>query len=217
MFRALIESYLVETPAPSDLQVKTWYHGTTLEAGQSISKEGFLRAPKPKRGLMDPMKDSVYITSDLKEALGYAFFRSGSHLEYPKEGATGFCALIVIDGQDLSEVNPDEDTIADLIPDYVKTESGEHKYPWLVSMAKAYAPKEYEKYQRYGDYRYGIALGKKLVRHLTDGQRLKLIEASGKLAHLGQIPVEEVWKIPLSEVKFLQQNPEDFRLVGERI
>lgn len=181
--------------APSDFHKSTtWFHGTSLKAGMQIASDGFLRpsqivTSRTKR-FMAPVYNRVYLTHNVEEALGYAKFPSS-------EDRRG--VLVIVKGENLKDIQPDEDIIADLIPDYNTNEDGSHKYPWLVRIANDYYPKDLEKYNKRGDYAYGTALGKKLVKHLSDKQKHELIAVGKKIATEGEIKVDKVFVIDFND------------------
>ena len=209
-------------PVPEELKGKTWYHGTKEELVQKIISEKALIPPTtPGKGDMSPQLGKVYITSDVKEGIGYAFFRNGGHLEYPRPGwetkeAYGY--LVVIQGTDMKEYEPDEDIVADLVGDYDSNkENGVHKYQWLRDLSQRVAPKQFDKYEKQGDYAYGTKLGKMVVKYLTPAQKLLLVLAGKKMGHEGSIPVSEVWKLDQRKREEYLKNPEGFRDISEKL
>lgn len=189
---------LKESLPNNEIKSTDWYHGTSLENGINILKEGFIKpseivTSKTKR-FMAPVYNRVYLTQSISEAAGYALFRNN-------EG--GY--IIVVNGNDLTDVQPDEDIIADLIPSY-KIKDGIHPYQWLVNIAKNYFPNDYEKYETKGDYAYGTALGKKILKILNDNQKLELIKIGKKLGSEGKIKIKSAYKIPESFRKIPEEN-----------
>ena len=69
----------------------------------------------------------------------------------------------------------------------------------------------------WGDYAYGTALGKTLIKHLTDKQIHMLIDADKKVAHTGEVPVKEVYKLNMDDREFYKEHPTEFRSKAERI
>lgn len=212
--------YLDEMAKPTDEHRGLWYHGTNKDGYEGIKTEGYLIPRKDvtekTRKAMSPVHNKVYMTSDVGEAINYAFFRSK-----PEELPDGiknygtpikFGYLVIIDGKELNDLDPDEDILADLIPKYVK----EYNNSWLRNLALTKAPKALDKYDRHGDYAYGTALGKLLIKYLTDEQKYELIRYGKKIAHTGQVKVKEIWK--LSQEKYRQQyNKQDYKNFGTLI
>lgn len=184
--------YLTEMAKPKDEHRGLWYHGTNKEGYEGIKTEGYLIPRKDitekSKSKMAPQHNKVYMTSNIQEAIDYAFFRSGND---KNSDGRKFGYLVVIDGTELEDIHPDEDIIADTIPLYVNKDNNS----WLRNLAKQKAPKSLEKYDKYGDYAYGTALGKLLMKYLTDEQKYKLIEYGKKIAHTGRVKVKQIWKL----------------------
>lgn len=204
---------------------KLYYHGTSEEKALQIIKDGYLKARedlKPNTRIqLAPQYGKVYLTASLGEGLGYAFYRNKSHFsyDYPSENKNGFAYLIVIDGKKLVDVEPDEDIIADLIEKYLYTKNQDEKdeYRWLYYLATRKAPKTLRKVEKMGDYHYAVNLGKILIKYLTPQQKIKLITIGEKIAHTGNIPIKEVWKIPIGKKQEIRKNINNFKKYSERI
>jgi hypothetical protein len=223
-FKTYFYQVFLEMAMPSDDMTGIhWYHGTNQESITEILKTMILEPSKiitsKTKARMAPMFGKVYITSDISTGIGYAFFRSGSHLnfEYPSPKKEGFAYLVIIDGGDLADIDPDEDAIAEIIPAYVKNDNEQHPFPWLRRLAERYAPKSLSNYDRHGDFSYGTKLGKILIKYLTDNQKLQLIRYHKNAAHSGNIPVKEIWKLDLSRREEYKNNPLGFRNISERL
>lgn len=206
---------LIESPVDASMVNKTWYHGTSLENGLKIAQEGVLKpngtVTKLTKGFMKPQFNKVYLTEDVTEAIRYAYFRRKNKNEN--------CCLVIIKGSSLVDFEPDEDTIADLIPTYIKDENGNLKYPWLRNLAQNNYPKELKRYDVMGDYRYGTALGKKMIKLLTYDQKLILVNIAKKLANNGELKVSEVWELSSDEENYLSSTngAPNFKDVSKKI
>lgn len=206
---------LIESPVDASMINKTWYHGTSLENGLKIAQEGFLKpnstVSKLTKGFMKPQFNKVYLTEDITEAISYAYFRRKNKNEN--------CCLVIVKGSSLIDFEPDEDTIADLIPTYIKDENGNHKYPWLRNLAQNNYPKELKRYDVMGDYRYGTSLGKKMIKLLSNDQKLILVNVAKKLANNGELKVSEVWELSADEENYLNSTngAPNFRDVSKKI
>lgn len=209
------EDYINEMAmATENMRNNLWYHGTSEENALKIMKDGYVKPSEAvttkTRGYMSPQFNKVYLTSSLEEGIGYAFFRNGKSLNYGNIGlnkSTQYAYLIIIDGKELNDLNPDEDIIADNIDNL----------EWLKIMAKNYAPNEYKKYMSMGDYAYGTKIGKKLMNYLSDKQKIELIELGGKVAHDGKINIKEVWKIDMNERVTINKNINDWKKYSTKI
>jgi len=180
--------FILEMAKPNEGIInKTWYHGTNEKAGILLEKDRFLRPStrvnNKTRSFLAPIHDRVYLTNKLYHAVDYAIFRSKPN-EHPY--------LVEIDGKDLTDVIPDEDTIADLLAD------SDTENDWLRDLAKRVSPNLYYKYFTRGDYSYGTQIGKKIVKyHLSDPQIVKIINSNLKLSNFGPIPIKNIYKLPI--------------------
>lgn len=220
--RKLIKEILIEMAPPVGyLSTMDWYHGASPDRVASIINDGHLKpsdlVKKGSRSQMAPQFGKVYLTHDVVEGLGYAFFRAGSHMVVDKP-IDKKAYLVVVDGGALKSVDPDEDIIADLIPDFPSNmENGKHKLQWLRDLASRVAPKALQKYEKMGDYAYGTALGKMLMKYLNDEQKIELIVHGKKMAHGGEIPIKEVWELDMSQKERYKSDPNGFREFSKRI
>ena len=107
---------------------KVYYHGTSEKAARGIMRNG-IQPPdltvNPRHAL-SPVKGKVYITPHLKYALV-----NGSH-------------IFVIPGKELREIQPDEDSIGEMI--------SKRKPRWLHDLAEEVLSDMYSKYP----YRVGL-------------------------------------------------------------
>ena len=180
--------FILEMAIPNkDIINKTWYHGTNEKSGILLEKDRFLRPStivnNKTRRFLAPINDRVYLTNKLYHAVEYAILRSKPN-EHPY--------LISVDGKDLVDVLPDEDTIADILcGDGIENN-------WLRDLAKRVSPNLYHKYITRGDYSYGTQIGKKIVKYyLTDPQIVKIINSNLKLSNFGPIPIKNIYKLPI--------------------
>lgn len=188
-----------------------WYHGTNSTYLESLLRDKQLKPSEVvtvrTTAMMAPQHGKVYLTHDVEEALSYAYMRIRS-----RDMGKIFPILVVVSGKELKDFNPDEDTIADLVPKYIKSEKFDNR--WLRSLAMSKAPKALEKYDRFGDYAYGTSLGKTLMKYLSDEEKYKLIEYGKKIAHSGSIDIKEIWQLPV-EIEHVSILADEYRTVGK--
>lgn len=182
------KDYINEMAMPSSKQKGAfWYHGTSKEYIDKIIKDKALKpseaVTKSTRRLMAPAFGKVYLAGNADEAIGYAYFRSPVNTPV---------YLVVVDGKALKDIQPDEDVIADLL----QTEDTIKGFEWLDRLAKYIDPKLYAKFHSMGDYAYSVSLAKKVVKQLSDNQKIELINQGMKIAHSGEIEISEVWELP---------------------
>ena len=209
--KSVIRGYLNEMAIPSSAQIDSfWYHGTSKEYIGKIIQDKVLKpsehVTKRSRGLMKPVFDKVYLTSDINEGIDYAYFRS------PLNTAA---YLVVVEGKALKDIQPDEDVIADLL----QTEDTIEGFEWLDRLAKYTDPKLYAKFHRMGDYAYSVSLAKKVVNKLSDEQKIELINKGMKIAHSGAIEISQVWELPPSDKRMNRGyiNGDNYQDLGKRI
>lgn len=185
------ENFINEMAMPSSSQRGSfWYHGTSKEYVDKIIKDKALKPSEAvttrTRRLMSPVFDKVYLTAKIDEAIDYAYFRSPPNTPV---------YLVIVDGKSLKDVQPDEDVIADLL----QTEDTIKGFEWLDRLAKYTDPKLYAKFHNMGDYAYSVSLAKKVVKQISDEQKIELINKGMKIAHSGAIEISQVWELPSIE------------------
>lgn len=127
---------LLEMAQPSEtVRGKTYWHGTdTLKAAESIMKNGLDPAhTDTKYGdaqpLGRPVKDHVYLTSKLDYAVIYALGGDmvGTMKDHPHSDAEmkiyrkdPYGYVFEFDGKDLVDVQPDEDSVGELLGNYAR-------------------------------------------------------------------------------------------------
>jgi hypothetical protein len=206
-----IREYLNEMALPSPTHTNTfWYHGTSKEYINKIIQDKALKpsesVTKRSRGMMTPMFDKVYLAAKIDEAIGYAYFRSSANTPV---------YLVIVDGNALKDIQPDEDVIADLL----QTEDTIKGFEWLDRLAKYTDPKLYNKFQKMGDYAYSVSLAKKVVNRLSDAQKIELINKGLKIAHSGIIKISQIWELPPVEKRRDENiiNGDNYQELGKRI
>lgn len=201
------ENFINEMAMPSTNQRGVfWYHGTSKEYVDKIIKDKALKpseaVTKRTRRLMSPVFDKVYLTAKIDEAIDYAYFRSLANTPV---------YLVVVDGKSLKDIQPDEDVIADLL----QTIEG---FEWLDRLAKYTDPKLYAKFHNMGDYAYSVSLAKKVVKQISDEQKIELINKGLKIAHSGAIEISQVWELPPIERGSKNTiNSENYTQFGKKI
>lgn len=211
------KQYISEMAVPrqEDLS-KTYYHGTSTEkAIDGIIKNG-INPPdltfKPKNNLT-PVEGKVYITPELRYAIIYAI--GGDMLgskwydpEFKRNEQYGY--LVVIDGNQLKDIQPDEDGLGELLYD--------KKAPnWLQKLAQLnLAPSTLNKISQ-GEYSYFAKAGKVLVKKMSDQQKLEIISLGTHIAHTGNIQYKEIWKFDKLKTEQLEKDGSNFFKLAEKI
>jgi len=204
-------------PRPED-KSKKYYHGTSTKvAADGILKTG-IQPPDlgNRKGQMTPVKGKVYLTPNLKYAVIYATGANMLGSELPEsmiiKEPIGY--LFVVYGKQLRDVQPDEDYIGELIG----MNSDHHKCPqWLHDMAKhALTPNQFRKVLE-GEYAYWAQAGKKLVKLMSDEQKLELVSLGASIAHGGAIIPDEAWEFDKTLNVKLKKDGSNFFKLAKRV
>jgi hypothetical protein len=203
---------------PADYYHKTFYHGTCIEASaKSILNSGIEpQKVTTNRGKLTPIRDMVYLTWDLSYAIIYTI---GGDIAGTKsldiidsfikqEGRYGY--LFVIEGSQLNDIQPDEDSIGEMIYD--------QRIYWLNLFAqKNLTPRRYKKVMdgEYGDW---AMAGKELIKLMNDTQKIDLIRNGAHIANKGRIIPTECWKFDKTLTPQLNPGQDNnFFALAERI
>ena len=218
-------------PRDSDF-AKVYYHGTSIEKnGESILKEG-IKIPDLtlRKGKYRPVDGKVYITPYIFYAQIYAIggdFAGNNYTPsaYEQEHGGRYGWMFVIDGNQLKDIQPDEDSIGEIL--YYSLNRGDIKeHPnynldnleWLVNMAKNnLTPLQYKKVKNYEDFGDLAMAGKKLVKIMSGKQHLELIDKGAHIAHGGNLIPKEAWKIDKFNVIDLKKDGSNFFDVADKI
>ena len=221
---------------PRDIDfVKTYYHGTSTEnAANSILKNG-INPPDltlKKINKLTPVKGKVYITTDLGYAIIYALGSNSlgddmSNYSEVKSGKERYGYLFVVNGNELKDIQPDEDSVGEMLYQLTAGHSdamlGTQKYNfnninWLNDFAKRIlTPKQYADIIQYADYGDLAVAGKKLIKNMNDSQKLAIIDAGAHIGHEGKINFKECWKIDKLDAIKLNKNGNNFFQIADRI
>jgi hypothetical protein len=211
-----LKRYIQEMAMPRDLDLKkTYYHGTeTDKAAQGILRKG-ISPPDlvTRKGLLRPIEGKVYITTNLEYALIYAIggnIIGSDHIiaSWDKKGhETAW--LFVIDGKQLKDIQPDEDSVGEMIYN--------QNPEWLYRFATSHLASSTMKKVMDGEYAYWAKAGKVLIKKMTDKQKLELIDLGAHIAHTGALKPNQAWSMPKTDNKLLKKNGSNFFKVAKRI
>jgi hypothetical protein len=211
------KQYINEMAMPRELDLKkTYYHGTSKDKfGKSILKKG-INPPNltvKKKGLLTPVEGKVYITPNLKYALIYALganmIGSDSLPNFITKKGSQNMYIFVIDGKQLKDIQPDEDSVGEMI--YNK------KPMWLYNMADDILAASTMRRIMDGEYSYWAKGGKVLLKKMTDQQKLELIDAGAHIAHTGTLKPKEAWILPKTDNHLLEKDGSNFFKLAKRI
>lgn len=230
------KSFIAEMAPPSSShRNKTYFHGTSkIKYINGILDNGIQPPDLSTRdkNYLTPVEGKVYITENLRYAVIYAL--GGVYIghqytsrDYAKEP---FGFVCVIDGQDLKDLDPDEDVVGKFVY--------EEKFDWLNELADEVLRGETYEYTAYdaedddiqweesmslsdavrdGEYDAFAHAGKIIIPHLTDEEKLALIDAGAHIAHHGAINPVEIWKIDKKQSTNLVEDCSNFWELAERI
>jgi hypothetical protein len=214
---------LFEMAAPSTAhKTATYFHGTSSEpAGESILQSGIkpgdvvVQKKTVKGPSLEPVKGKVYVTSDLKYAQIYAIGGDMAGTDSPRN--KGFGYLFVIDGSELSDIQPDEDSVGEMIYYALK---GERKEPilqrYVSILTRSLTAGQLKKFKD-AEYVMWAHAGKKLLKSMSDADKLAFIDAGSHIANTGEINFKEAWRIDKSKIKNLKKDGSNFFEIAERV
>jgi hypothetical protein len=220
------KEFLAEMAAPRDSdRAKTYYHGTSSEkAGQSILKNGIepgdIALPERQTGKkgpnLDPVKGKVYITPDLRYAQMYAIGGDMAGSDWkPKGQEYGY--LFEIGGNDLEDIQPDEDSIGEMATLAYRGDKHKAELQWLVRLAMSKLTAGQWRKLVDGEYTMWAHTGKKLLPLMSDAQKLQLIELGAHVAHTGKLIPKAAYRIDLNRIKELKRDASNFFDVAEKV
>ena len=205
----------VDAAVPTEeIKNSIFYHGTpTKERADKIWKQGLKAnlSDIPKHWIAHPMPDHVYVSRYLGEALIYALgqeqgaksWLSGRKLSsryIEKYGQFGY--ILVIKGNQLQDIHPDEDQISETLQLVLLWPDRFKKFAWLLKLAKKHlSPDLLEKTK---NKVLDMEGGKILLPHLTDEQKIQIIHYWGNVAHKGKVVPSEMWEIDRKKAQLLK-------------
>lgn len=222
------KQFIAEMAAPRDSdRAKVYYHGTSSEkAGESILKNGIepgnivmpekhkLTKTNQKKPNLTPVAGKVYITPDLRYAQIYAIGGDYAGHDMGEKG-TGY--LFVIDGSELLDIDPDEDSIGEMIAHAYRGDKYKTELQWLVRLAMSKLTTGQWRKLVDGEYTMWAHTGKKLLPLMSDTQKLQLIELGAHVAHTGKLIPKAAYKIDLNRIKDLKRDASNFFEIAEKV
>jgi hypothetical protein len=195
-------------------KTKTYYHGTSkLAYAQAILREGTLKPPDVvSKGFLAPVKGRVYVTPTLAYAAIYAMGGNMAGSKWPEEFITkepnGY--LFTIAGKDLADIQPDEDSVGEIL-------FGKDPPYFLTYYADKYLSDNIKRRGKDGDYMYYAKAGKILLKHLSDSEKMALIDRGAHVAVEGSVPFQQCWEFPKNRTQDLAKDASNFFDLSKRI
>jgi hypothetical protein len=125
--------------------------------------------------------------------------------------------LFIISGKDLVDIQPDEDSIGEMIFKLATGKQFENKLQWLYGLARRkLTDKQWAKLIG-GEYVMFAHAGKKLLPLMTDEQKLQLISLGAHVAHTGKLIPSAAYKIDGYKIELLKRDGSNFFDVAEKV
>tara|TARA_B100002019_G_scaffold247516_1_gene225953 strand:+ start:362 stop:1054 length:693 start_codon:yes stop_codon:yes gene_type:complete len=225
--RNYIRQVLVEMAAPRPIDLDAvYYHGTPTKANAEDIMINGIKAPdlSSREGYLRPVEGKVYLTRDLAYAQIYALGGdlAGKNVPDSFKGYGQYGYVFVVDGKQLKDIQPDEDSVGELVYN--------EEIDWLDELAKDIL--KYEEYDDFGqdlgyrnlydaiiggEYDAWAAGGKILLDEMSDDQKLNLLDYGAHVAHTGNLIPKETWRIERNKTPELQKDGSNFFDLAERI
>lgn len=215
-FKEFKQHLITEAQATEDLKQMTFYHGTTRrEAALGIAKNGIqpgvTKEKKVKNGHLTPVVGKTYATHDIGYAQMYALGGDiaghDTQMTHHKTDPHGY--VFAIHGHQLGHIDPDEDSVGEAV--YKK------KHDWLNGMARQHLTDGQQRRVKDGEYSEWARSGKKLVKKMSDSQKLDLIRGGAHIAHDGPLQPHAVYRIHHNKIPLLKRDGSNFFDHAEKI
>lgn len=200
---------------------KIYYHGTQSEDNiKNIIKNGLnprdIKIKSKSTYNLTPVAGKVYITPNISYAQIYALGGDLAGTSYKSKTSFGYVFSIL--GKELKDIQPDEDSIGEMIYKYILEKNKNNEF--LSRMSKLARTKltanQFEKLKD-GDYITFAQTGKKLLNLISDEDKLKFIDLGAHVAHTGNLKIETAWKIDLSLISKLKSDGSNFFDLAKKI
>lgn len=220
-YMKLDELFEMATPTKEHGKIK-YFHGSNDElAAEKIIKDGFLKPrdleisdKKLKGPTLEPVKGKVYLTPSLSYAQIYAIGGNLAGSNYISRKQYGY--LFQINGKELTDIQPDEDSVGELIHNELHTPQKPFLNTYVNIARRQLTARQFKELEN-GEYVMWAHAGKKLLKTMSDFDKLKFIELGAHIAHTGNIKIEKAWKIDLTLISKLKPDGSNFFELAERI
>ena len=223
------EQYLeMATPRSKDVD-KKYYHGTNkVKDINDIIKNG-IRPPDltlRAKNKLTPRQGKVYITPDFVTAQIYAIGADMAGHDWVDKNAIEegrqFGYICIIDGKDLVDIEPDEDSIGHYIYRLLNkkpTELSLKEQHFLHNNVEYKLTPRQKKLVKEGEYEEFAHVGKKIIQSMNIDDKFAVIDfpEESHIAHSGPTHPKEIWKFDLTETKNLKRDGSNFFKIAKRI
>lgn len=217
--------------ATTDMKAMRFYHGTaTQESAKGIMANGLKPRNIQGRSQLAPVAGRVYLTPQLSYAYIYAIGgdMAGSTSVMQSWAQEPYGYVFVIDGHDLGDVQPDEDSIGEWF--YNHSTQGEKSYfgrkpictdpnmAGIYNHIKNSATQLQLKKALSGEYSAWAAIGKKAVKTMPDSYKLRLIQDGAHVANGGEVMPKECWMFDKAKVNpMMKKDASNFFQLAKKV
>ncbi len=230
-------------PAPtSDLALLPFFHGTShTESGKRILRDGAIRPREDSgakdgvyktRGQFTPVAGRVYLSPYVAYATIYALGGVYAGRKMPRDhyAASGtFGYVFAASGAALGDVDPDEDSVGEVITGLQRPAPGPYATPLELAVRargddvfgrlfhlanRVMTPKQRAEI-RHGAAGLQAAVGKKVVAAMGDDLKLALMECGAHVAHRGAVPFVAAWRLDKRKASRLAEDGSNFVEIAE--
>jgi len=220
------KEFLAEMAAPAEQHLSSvYYHGTDEAGAQGIMQRGIeagdIILPTSKKSRcpsLEPVPGKVYITPKIGYAQVYAIGGDMAGSNYRSTaGQSTHGYVFVIKGSQLKDIQPDEDSIGEMIWRQLYEPKDNRFLKTYAYMAQQIlTPKQFLKLKD-GEYVMYAHVGKKLLAKMSDADKLEFINLGAHIAHTGNLQPDETWKIDLSKMREMKRDGSNFFELAEKV
>lgn len=211
------KSFILEMAAPLDHHREmTFYHGTNEESAKKILETGHIKGRDTQgKGQLAPVKGKAYMTKDIGYAQIYAIGGDMAGSNWWSSHAKGDHGYVFeVKGHHLKDIQPDEDQVGEMTvrPSWgdITKHDNNGVHPHLKDMAKRLATSTQYRKAADGEYAPQSAIGKKMLKHMSDSDKLHMIDKGCHVAADGPVTVSRAWRIHKSKVQHLKRDGSNF-------
>lgn len=242
---------IAEMAAPQYIhRRRKYYHGTSTEsAARGIIEKGIKPQVYTSKRQLTPVSGRAYVTGELGYALMYALggdFAGHDVSRYLKDSSKDrYGYVFVVKGTELGDIQPDEDSIGEVIAHVLQWNSTPKENRDLKQIGKYWSASDIKLFKNIlkdsnafsqltqlanydvtdnqkkklldGEYGYYAQVGKKLVKKMSDELKLKLIKFGMHVANEGIMKPSEVWRVDKFRSAELKRDGSNFFDIAERI
>lgn len=233
-----LHEILMPLDAPIGYEGKKLFHGTmTKVAAISIMKNGLIPGidkSSTQRGSMVPVRGKVYLTPNLYYAIIYALGGDMAGHDLPARWIENdpYGYVFVIKGDDLGDIEPDEDCVGKFVSDYTKINSNlktplefkhsqddpqdSRKYSLWCSIRLAMTDKQFRNASQ-GEAHYKASGGKRALKTLSSYDKRYILSLGSNIAHDGPIKPSECWRFAKKDCPKLLKDCSNFFQLAKQV